>query len=98
MKKGVIKGRDERNRILAEMTEEASRKNFVQSLHAAVRKGLEAGGCLYSPFFSPGGIQLVLFVQLEVPHFQFRISGMSSPSLSMYCLCSISLSLSCCFR
>ena len=31
-------------------------------------------------------------------HFQLRISGRSSPFLSMYCLCSISLSLSCCFR
>ena len=33
-----------------------------------------------------------------VPHFQFRISGRSWPYLSMYCLCSMSLSLSCCFR
>jgi hypothetical protein len=31
-------------------------------------------------------------------HAQFRISGMSSPFLLMYCLCSISLFLSCCFR
>ena len=31
-------------------------------------------------------------------HFQLRISGKSWPFLSMYCLCSISLSLSCCFR
>ena len=34
---------------------------------------------------------------LFAPHFQFRISGRSSPFLSMYCLCSISLSLNCCF-
>ena len=33
-----------------------------------------------------------------LPHFQLRISGMSWPFLSMYCLCSMSLSLSCCFR
>jgi hypothetical protein len=33
-----------------------------------------------------------------LPHFQFLISGRSWPYLSMYCLCSISLSLSCCFR
>ncbi len=31
-------------------------------------------------------------------HFQFRISGISSPFLSMYCLCSISLVWSWCFR
>ena len=35
---------------------------------------------------------------LVTPHFQWRISGRSSPYLSMYCLCSISLSLSLCFR
>ena len=35
---------------------------------------------------------------LGLLHFQFRISGMSWPCLSMYCLCSINLSLSCCFR
>ena len=29
---------------------------------------------------------------VELPHFQFRISGISWPFLSMYCLCSISLS------
>ena len=31
-------------------------------------------------------------------HFQFRISGMSWPCLSMYCLCSMSLSCTICFR
>ena len=31
-------------------------------------------------------------------HFQFRISGKSWPCLSMYCLCSMSLSCICCFR
>jgi len=31
-------------------------------------------------------------------HFQFRICGMSCPYLSIYSLCSMSLSLSCCFR
>jgi hypothetical protein len=35
---------------------------------------------------------------LTAPHFQLRISGRSSPFLSMYCLCSISLCLSCSFR
>ena len=33
-----------------------------------------------------------------VVHFQSRISGISRPSFSMYIRCSISLSLSCCFR
>src|SRR5579862_1222952 len=33
-----------------------------------------------------------------VVHFQLRISGRSRPYLLMYCLCSTSLSLSCCFR
>ena len=37
-------------------------------------------------------------LHLGMLHFQFRTSGRSSPYLSMYCLCSISLSLSCCFR
>ncbi len=31
-------------------------------------------------------------------HCQFLISGISSPNLSMYRLCSISLSMSCCFK
>jgi len=31
-------------------------------------------------------------------HFQWRTSGRSSPCFSMYCLCSINLSLSCCFK
>ena len=35
--------------------------------------------------------------ELVAPHFQLRISGISWPYLSMYCLCSISLSFSCCF-
>ena len=34
----------------------------------------------------------------ELPHFQFLISGKSCPFLSMYSLCSINLSFSCCFR
>ena len=46
----------------------------------------------------PRGIYRLLPIHLELLHFQFRISGRSSPYLSMYCLCSISLSLSCCFR
>ena len=37
-------------------------------------------------------------LRLIKPHCQLRISGRSSPYLSMYCLCSISLSFSCCFR
>ena len=45
----------------------------------------------------PRGVCELLRLQ-GVLHFQLRISGMSSPCLSMYCLCSISLSLSCCFR
>ena len=32
------------------------------------------------------------------PHCQLRISGKSCPFLSIYCLCSINLSLSCCFK
>ena len=46
----------------------------------------------------PRGVYERVFIHLGLLHFQFRISGMSSPYLSMYCLCSISLSLSCCFR
>ena len=46
----------------------------------------------------PRGVYKLLRIHLGLFHFQFRISGMSSPYLSMYCLCSISLSLSCCFR
>ena len=33
-----------------------------------------------------------------IPHFQFRISGMSRPCLSMYSLCSMSLSWTICFQ
>ena len=40
---------------------------------------------------------LIVFIAVTV-HFQFRISGRSSPFLSMYSLCSMSLSLSCCFK
>ena len=47
--------------------------------------------------FSPRRIYAGL-PALVAPHFQWRISGRSSPYLSMYALCSISLSLSCCFR
>ena len=39
-----------------------------------------------------------LRIHFGLPHFQSRISGMSSPYLLVYCLCSISLSLNCCFR
>ena len=46
----------------------------------------------------PRGVYQLLRIHLGLLHFQFRISGMSWPCLSMYCLCSISLSLSCCFR
>jgi len=35
---------------------------------------------------------------LVAPHFQFQISGRASPYWSMYCLCSMISSLSCCFR
>ena len=37
-------------------------------------------------------------IHLGLLHFQFRISGRSWPYFVMYCLCSISLSLSNCFR
>jgi hypothetical protein len=40
----------------------------------------------------------LLRIHLELPHFQLRISGKSSPCLSMYCLCSMSLSCTICFR
>jgi len=46
----------------------------------------------------PRGVYKLLRIHLGLLHFQFRISGRSSPYLSMYCLCSTSLSLSCCFR
>src|SRR5208283_2107963 len=32
-----------------------------------------------------GGVYKLLSIHLELPHFQFRISGMSWPCLSMYC-------------
>src|ERR1035437_1757185 len=45
----------------------------------------------YTHYFS--GIHIVSFFYiLSVFHFQLRISGMSCPCLSMYCLCSMSLS------
>src|SRR3954451_6954019 len=44
------------------------------------------------------GFDQLLRFHLGLLHFQFRISGMSWPCSSMYCLCSISLSLSCCLR
>src|SRR5208337_3129760 len=46
----------------------------------------------------PRGVYKLLRIHLELPHFQVRISGRSSPCLSMYCLCSMSLSLNCCFK
>jgi hypothetical protein len=51
--------------------------------------------------FDPGrplGVNKLLRVHVELLHVQLRISGRSWPCLSMYWLCSISLSLSCCFR
>lgn len=39
-----------------------------------------------------------LRIYLGLLHFQFRISGISWPCLSMYCLCSMSLSRTICFR
>src|ERR1039457_5564605 len=38
----------------------------------------------------PRGVYRLLRIHLGLLHIQFRISGMSSPFLSMYCLCSIS--------
>src|SRR5579863_9904884 len=46
----------------------------------------------------PRGAYKLLRVHLGLLHFQFRISGMSWPYLSMYCLCSMSLSCAICFR
>ena len=46
----------------------------------------------------PRSIFKLLRIHSGLLHFQFRTSGRSSPFLPMYCLCSISLSLSCCFR
>jgi hypothetical protein len=36
----------------------------------------------------PRGVYNLLRIHLGLPHFQFRISGRSSPCLLMYCLCS----------
>ncbi len=44
----------------------------------------------------PAGVYKLLRIHLELPHLQFRISGMSSPCFSMYCLCSSSLSRMAC--
>ena len=44
------------------------------------------------------GVYKLLCIHLGLPHFQFRISGMSTPCSLMYCLCSRSLSASCCLR
>src|SRR5208283_4595914 len=46
----------------------------------------------------PRGVDKRLRIHLGLLHFQLRISGRSSPCLSMYCLCSMSLSSICCFR
>jgi hypothetical protein len=45
----------------------------------------------------PRGAYKLWRIYVGLPQFQFRISGRSWPFLSMYCLCSMSLSLSCCF-
>jgi len=37
----------------------------------------------------PRGVYKLLRIHLGLLHFQFRISGMSWPCLSMYCLCSL---------
>jgi hypothetical protein len=47
---------------------------------------------------SDAGSLYTVLPELVAPQFQWRISGMSSPYLPIYCLCSTSLSLSCCFR
>ena len=46
----------------------------------------------------PRGACQLLYSHLGLPHFQSRISGMSTPCSSMYRLCSMSLSASCCLR
>ena len=46
----------------------------------------------------PRGVHKLLSLHLELLHFQFRISGKSWPYWSMYCLWSISLSWTICFR
>jgi hypothetical protein len=47
------------------------------------------GGAVRKP---PSSFWYSLALSFGVLHFQFQISGMSWPYLSMYCLCSISLS------
>src|SRR5450759_843664 len=44
------------------------------------------------------GVYKLLSIHLGLLHFQLRISGISWPCLSMYCLCSMSLSCTICFR
>ena len=55
--------------------------------------------CERQPGTEDGGAQSAdRAVVAGTVHFQLRISGMSTPCLSMYRLCSISLSRSCCLR
>jgi hypothetical protein len=58
---------------------------------------LQDGANAYQ-YHGPRGPFERLQVQAEWPHFQSRISGRSSPCLSMWCLCSMSLSCINCFR
>jgi hypothetical protein len=44
------------------------------------------------------GVYQLLRIHLGLFHFQFWISGMSTPCLSIYRLCSTSLSANCCLR
>jgi hypothetical protein len=71
-----------------------SRKSFVARGIAFIHRqqALVAGDQ------GPRGVYKLLRIHLGWFHFQLRTSGRSSPFLSMYCLCSISLSLSCCFK
>ncbi len=68
------------------------RLGLTQAVRRRPQQALVAGGQ------RSRGVYKLLRLHLGLLHFQFRISGMSWPYLSMYCLCSMSLSLSCCFR
>jgi hypothetical protein len=79
-----------------------SRTNFCYRLRASSSRRPTSGSAVVT-VVQGGSLGLIgvyksLRIQFELANFQFRISGRSSPHLSMYCLCSMSLSLSSCLK
>ena len=67
---------------------------------SSVAGALDESGAVRIPDarLTPARFLCVVCPRRPHPTFQFLISGMSWPCLSMYCLCSMSLSCIICFR